>query len=264
MSKAAEAGKAFLAGVLAKITNPDQRAQVEAAFNDAANADALVVVGAGALAQSDINRKYQELQDKETQLTEDYNNLNTWYATKKTDLEELETLRKGGKGNNPPPARTETPEIDPTKFIGRDEFGKLLMDEQLKAANYMGLMNALTLQHFQHFNEVIDTRELLADPRLGKLTADGSRVYGLKDAYDTKYHDKIAEREKRLSDESINKQVEERVAERMKTAPRAEFPLKGSPSALDLLEPGAEFKPESFTAQAAADEYLRLQQARTT
>lgn len=263
--KAVDAGKAFMAGVLAKIPDPEKRAQVEAVFNDEAlAADALVVVGAGALAQSDINRKYTELQEKENALTEDYNRLNTWFADNKSKLEEYDSLKARVGAPNPPNPPNPPAAPDLSKYIDQDTFHKTMQQEQLAAANYLGLQNVLTLSHYKDFGEILDTRELLADKRLGQQLPDG-RVFGLKDAYEAKFADKIAERDKTREAQRVQKLVDEQVAERLKGMPQAQaYPLKGAPSPLDLLEPGAQSKPEDFTVDAAVAEYHRLQQARAS
>lgn len=261
--KAIEAGSSFMAGVFAKISDPEKRAQAEAIFNDPSAADALVVVGAGALAQADINRKYAEIEEKETTLTEDYHKLNDWYKTKQTDLAEYERLKTAPpRGDQKPPVvdPNAPPPLDASKMVTRDQFDQTMREQQMAAANYLALQNVLTLKHYQDFGEVIDSRELLADKKLGGQKADGS-VYGLIDAYQTKYSDKLTERDKKVEEARINKLADERVAERMKGIPNQPFPLKASPSPLDLLaDPNV--KPEQFTADAAAQEYLRLQEAR--
>lgn len=254
MSKASDAGKTFLAGVLAKISDPEKRAQAEAALADDA---ALEVLGSGALAQSDINRRYDELKAKEDALTEDYTRLNDWYATNKTKLEEYDTLKKNPPDPNKPRDPQDKP-IDTSKFIDQDTFSKTMNEQQMQAANYLGLQNALTLQHYDRFKEVIDTRDLLADKNLGKQKADGS-IYGLKDAYQTKYADKLTEYEKQQESSRINKLVEERLAEERKNSQSTQpFPLKAAPSALDLLEPDSKEKPGDFTPDRAAAFYNEL------
>jgi hypothetical protein len=259
MSKASEAGKAFLAGVLAKVPEA-LRAQVETALTDPTAEDALVVLGTGALAQSDINKKYDDLKAKEAQITEDYNKLNGWFETNKAKLEEYDTLKaKGGQPDPPKPGAT----IDTSKFLDRDEFAKTMQQEQMAAANYLGLQNVLTLSHYNDFKEILDTRELLADKRLGSQLPDG-RVFGLKDAYEAKYSEKLAERDKAREADRIKKLVDEQVAERMKGQAATPYPIKGAPSPLDVLDPTSQQKPEQFDVNSAVAEYQRLQEARQT
>lgn len=270
--KAADYGKTFMAGVLAKITDPDKRAQAEAVFSDPAAAEALVALGAGALAQSDINRTYAEIEEQKTALTADYEKLNTWYATRQADFEIVDSLKKAGKWSdkgpiggdpNPPKPGEGAPPVDTSKFVSIEDFNKTMHKEQMAAAGFLALQQTIGLQHLQHFGEVIDTRDLLNDPNLGKQRPDGG-VYGLQDAYNTKYAAQLTERSQRLEHERIEKLANDRVAEKMKGMPHLPIPLKGGQgSPLDLLEGNAEFKPDPNLAQTAAEEYARLQAART-
>lgn len=262
MSKAADTGKSFIDGVLAKLPE-SLRDQAKAVFSAPEATDALTLVGDGVLARADYSRQMDEIRTKEQQVTEDFERLNTWYEEKKSALAELDEFRTGKKkpaNGDPPPPRT-TPEIDPTKFLSREDFQKSQREEQLAAANYLGLQNVLTLQHYDRFKEILDTRELLADPNLGKQKADGS-VYGLTDAYRTKHGEKLTAWEQQQEQARITKLVDEQVAERMKANPGMPIPLRGAPSVLDLIEAGTEIKPEQYSAAAAAEEYARLQAAR--
>lgn len=264
-TKAADYGKTFMAGVFAKISDPEKRAQAEALFNDPAAAEAVVAIGAGALAQSDINKQYSDIQAKEALLTEDYTKLNEWYEGKKTILAEYDTLKAGGAKPTAgdPPARTAAPEFDPKKFVSYEDFQRSMTEQQMQAANYLGLQNVLTLKHYKDFGDVLDTRELLADKNLGKQMADG-RIYGLMDAYQSKFSTQLSERDQKLEADRINKLVDEKVAVRMKDAPNQPFVIRGGgTSPLDALDATADpAKAGLYTADAAAQEYLRLQEVR--
>lgn len=260
--KAVDAGKQFIAGVLAKIGNADQRAAVEAAFNDPANADALVVVGSGALGQAEINRRFTEITAKESALDADRATLTEWYETRKTALTEYDAWKANG---GQPPANTPPatpPAIDTTGLVSKDDLAKIMREEQLAAANFLGLQSVLTMDHYKKFGEIIDPRELLTDPQLGKPKPEGG-VYGLKDAYQTKYATQLTAHAQAAEDARINKLVEERMAEERKKAGPLGIPLRSTPAPLDLLEdPNAKPDLSAFSAQAAADEYARLQAAR--
>ena len=263
MSKAIDAGKDFLTGVLAKISDPEKRAQVEAVFGDPAAADALVAIGAGALAQSDINRRYTDLQAKEETLKDDYQKLNDWYETRKSDLADYAEIKRTG-GLPKPPTNPAAPAVaaaaDLSGLVTKDEFGKIMSETQQSAAHFLALQNTLTLSHYRDFNEVPDFREILQDPQLGKPQTDG-RVYSLVDAYRTKYADKLREKATKDEDARINTLVEARWSERLKQHPSLPMPVRGAGSPLDVLEAvGADAT--QYSADAAAAEYQRLQQAR--
>jgi hypothetical protein len=251
--------------VLAKIPDPTLRAQAEAAFKDPASADALVAIGAGALAQSDINRKYDELKLKEETLAEDYTKLNGWYAEKKGILAEYDTLKARTPTDplRPTPVVTPPAAIDTSKLMSKEEFFASMIEQQRSAANYLGLQQFIADTHRHRFNEVIDPRELLADKSLGKQLPDG-RIYGLEDAYRTKYGDKLQEYQTKQEETRINALVDAKYAERMRANPGLPMPIRGGGSPLDALEVDPKTTAGQYTAEAAAMEYDRLQQSRQT
>ncbi len=268
---AVNAGKAFLAGVLAKISDPEKRAQVEATFNDPANKDALVVVGSGALAQSDINKKYTDLQAEEAKLKDlqatvdsDFQKLNAWYEPRQADFAIVDKLKAEGKWKDGPVADPLAPHkptegIDPSKYLSLEDFNKQMQGQQMAAANVMALMSRLTLQHRDRFGEILDASELLSDPNLGK------NGYGLIDAYQTKFKDKLTEYSTNQENARVNKLVEERLAEERKKNPGLTVPLRSpiGASPLDYLD-GSMKAPEGNLAELAAAEYDRLQQAKVS
>lgn len=265
MSKAVEAGKTFLAGVLAKIADEGIRAQVQAAFENPASSEALVVIGAGALAQADINRGYADLQAKAEAVNADFNNLKAWHEENKLKLDGYDALKAENDRLKGTPPTTPVPAPVPPNAVTQEQLAEIMRREQMAAANFLALQNAISLQHMQMFGEVIDTRELLADPKLGSQLPDG-RIYGLKDAYQTKYSTQLTEKQKVDEQARIDKLVADGVAEKMKgISAQAPYPIKGgadsSPlSALDQKpDPAAQTVP--LVDQAAAH-YARLQEAR--
>lgn len=259
MSKALDAGKSLADLILAKLPE-SLRENARAAFTAPEAADALTLLGDSALARTDYSRSMDEIKVKEDTLAADYNKLNTWFAEKKTDLDAYDKIKKGG---TPPPTDPNAPPaLDPTKFITVESFGKEMNLQQRQAADYLALQNVLTLKHYDDFKEILDTRDLLADANLGKQKKDGG-VYGLIDAYHTKFSDRLTKRDQDAETTRINKLVEDRLVEERRKSPAQAFPIKGAPSPLDLLEPGAPtIDPTAHTAAAAADEYARLQSAR--
>lgn len=264
MSKASDAGRTFLAGVLAKIPE-DQRAQVEAALT--ASEEALTVIGAGALAQSDINRRYQEITEKtreietlQAQVQADYDRNTEWWTANQAKLAELDRLKAGNPNPNPNPP---PPALDPAKYVDRETFEKTMRAEQMSAANAVALMATLAIRHSHDFNEVLDTRELLQDPKLGSQRPDGG-IYGLEDAYRTKFGEKLTAKAQAAEDARIKQRVDAEVAERMKGLPQTPFPIKGTgTSPLDVIGTTPDPKDAQVPlAERAAQEYARLQESR--
>jgi hypothetical protein len=267
--KALDSGKAFIDGVLAKLPE-SLRESAKAAFTAPEAQDALTLIGDGVLARADYSRSMDEITQKETALADDYAKLTQYYDARKADFDIVDGLRKSGKWNEKgpvglegaPPKPGEVPPVDASKFVARDEFTEIMRKEQMAAAGFLALQQNLGLKHFQDFGEVLDSNELLQDQNLGKQKADGS-IYGLKDAYYTKFKDKITERSTKLETDRISKLVDAGIAERMK-GQSLPIPLKnGAGSPLDLLEGNAEFKPDPNLAQTAAEEYARLTSLRS-
>jgi hypothetical protein len=267
--KALDSGKAFIDGVLAKLPE-SLRESAKAAFTAPEATEALTLIGDGVLARADYSRSMDEVAQQEAALKADYEKLTQYYDARKADFDVVDSLRKAGKWNEKgpvgvpdggPPKREDNP-VDPSKFVSRDDFDAVMRREQMAAAGFLALQQNLGLKHLQDFGEVIDTRELLQDTNLGKPKGDGS-VYGLQDAYNTKYGTKITERNQKLETDRISKLVDAGIAERMK-GQSLPIPLKnGAGSPLDLLEGNAEFKPDPNLADTAAAEYARLTSLRS-
>lgn len=264
MSKASEAGRSFLAGVLAKVPE-DKRAQVEAVLTE--SEDALVVLGSGALAQSDINKKYSELQTAQdaletarAEIDETHTKQSDWWRANEPKVKaydatkaELDKLKAGGKvevGTSGSPSLEDL----------RKEFDDRFLSLQREGVGVMAFMTDLGVKHFREFGTEPDMQSLLADKNLGKPLPDG-RVYSLVQAYEAKYGEQIKARAEKSEKDRIDKLVDEGIRERMKGQPQP-FPLRDSaPSVLDVLESSTD-KPEAHTVDTASALYETLQAAR--
>jgi hypothetical protein len=248
MSKALESGKTFLAGVLAKLPE-GLRGQVETAFNDPSAADALVVVGSGALAQSDINRKYQEIETQKTELDtaiaqaqSDYQKNQEWWTKTSAEYERLKALDKGG---TPPVA----PVVPPVAGLSKEDVEKVINENNRSYASVLGLSMTLSGKHFKDFGEVLDGNALIAFAEKNRLSLDT--------AYNQMFAEKIAAKAATEDQARIDKIVQERLAAERKTAVQP-FPLRNQePSVLDVLE--AKDKP---TLPDPAEFYNQLSAAR--
>lgn len=266
MSKASDAGKSFLAGVFAKLPEA-VRGQAEAAFAAAEAEAALEVIGTGALAQPEINRKFDELKSaqealeaKQAEVDETYTKQVKWWETNEAKAKGYDQLKpeydklKAGGGNVGD--KTENPSVEEL----RKEFNDRFLSLQQEGVGVMAFMSDLAVRHFAEFGEKPDMTSLLNDKNLGKPMPDG-RTYGLVQAYETKYGEQIKARHEKEEKSRIDKLVEERYAERMKGQPQP-FPLRDSaPSVLDVLESSTD-KPDAHTVDTATDLYEKLQSAR--
>lgn len=246
------AGSTFLAEVLAKLP-AELQAKAKEAFEDAAAASALEVIGQGVLRQSDYSRQANELQTKETELETWRGQLNEWFTGRKADLEELETLRKT-RGTQPPAdpnLKPAVPAVDTSKFISKEDFDKTLADTERGAVGFFSALNKLSIAHFQQFGEVLDTDTLLQDKRLPTLGLDA--VYKLvhKDQLDAKAAEAAAKAEQAIREDERKKLQAAQV--------HHPYPVRGNePSTLSMLEAAATDKPVPRSIDDMAAEYARL------
>lgn len=261
MSKASDSGKAFLAGVLAKLP-AEQRAQAEALFNSADATGALEVIGTGTLGQSEINRQMDELRTQRESLTSLQDQNQTWFTENKAALEEYLQIKPEFdklKGNPTPPLKS-TAE-GPTK----EEIAAAFESNNRAFAGALSLGMDLSSRHLHTFSEPLNMTELLGDPKLGTvLDKNTGRVYGLQDAYDTKHGDRVRTKATEAEAARIKKLVDEGVAERLRATPQNHpFPLRdATPSPLDALQ-ATDRKPADYTVDSAIAEYDRLSQTRS-
>ncbi len=262
MSKASDAGKAFMAGVFAKLPE-GVRGQVETAFAAAEAEAALEVIGTGALAQPEINRKLDELRAKETEAQQKLESLNAWYSENKAALDEYVAIKPEyddlkAKGGHPPVTPPATPP-DPRK-VAED----VINEAGREYVNVSAWLAGKAVEHSLMFNEALNVMELVSDPRLGKpISGQPGRVFSLQDAYTSKYGERVQQKAKEAEDKKFNEEVERRMAEERKKLTGQPFPLRDgqpSPSVLDVLK-----TPDgsaAHTVDTAIAEYERLQAAR--
>lgn len=255
MSKALDSGKAFVEQVLAKLPE-SLRDAARTAFAAPEAADALTTVGDGVLARSDYSRLMDEVREKEAAITEDYTKLNGWYETNKSRLGQVETLeaeiaRLQGKPpvTTPPPTQSTTP-----SGLSMDDLNKVLEDRDRNYAGVLAYTTSLATKHLRDFNEVLDVQAVIDNATKTRTSLDAS--------YKTLYAEKLTTKARAEEDARINKQVEERLAERLKGQGDQPFPLRNqSPSVLDILH-AKDDSTANHNLDSAVAEYERLQSAR--
>jgi len=257
--KAFDAGKSLADLILAKLPE-SLRVKVSEALSAPEAADAITELGARGLAQSDYSKhlddirvQMEELEAKQAEFEDLYQRNVTWRRDNQAALDEAARIKAGVKVED---KKVEPPPIG----VSKEELAAFMEERERAAANYLGLQNSLTLKHFQDFGEVIDTRELLQDRNLGKPRPDGG-VYGLLDAYHTKYGARLKEKSEKDESARIDKLVNEKLqAERAKFSQQP-FPLRNAePSVLDAFTDDK--RSERYTVDSAEAEYNRLQQVR--
>lgn len=267
-----ESGQSLLASVLAKLPE-SHRAQAEALFNSAEAKDAVTLVGDSALARSDYSKQMDalrssttELQQKEQQLVSEFDRLNQWYEVNKSALDDYKTIKANGGGHPNPDPRAPAPPAKPDAVSAADL--QRLFDERFSDASrdVVALTAFISTQagrHYAMFGEPLDATEIAANPKLGRPVAgQPNRIFSLQDAYNEKFGEKVAAKQKEADDKKFNDEVERRLSEeRKKLVSGHPFPLRGdAPSVLDILQ--TKDGPAQHTLDTAVAEYERLQSSR--
>lgn len=255
-------GSTFLAEVIGKLPAALQ-AQAKTIFDAAEAAPAIEHVGNGALRQSDYSRTLTDAQAKVTEVETWKGSLDTWFESKKTDLEELAARRAGtfrATGDPVDPAKPApvVPPVDTSAFVSRKDFESVMDQTERGAVAFFSELNRLGLQHYQQFNEVLDTEALMKDPRLSKGVS-------LREVYQDLHKEQIAAKAKAASDAAeaqIRKDEREKVQREM-AGSQHPYPVRGNePSTLDALEVPADKRPAVASVDDMAAELARLGGAR--
>lgn len=250
-----QVGKQFLAEVLANVEEAD-RAAVEAAFGKAPKA--VEALGAGAKRQSEFSRAMDELRANDAKLKQEAEAL---AATKATVQETYEKQTAWWEANKARLAAVSTStDDDPLKQakpadIPADVVRRADLDE---AGRGVVAFNAYTiklaLRHAREFpGEDLDIQDLANKAAASK----GQKT--IEDVYQDTFGAKLKEKADAARAAEIQRQVDAKVQEVLKThrssAPYPLASMAGSP--LDVLKTDKP-DPSQFTVDAAADEYARL------
>lgn len=266
-----ESGQAFLAGVFAKLPE-EQRAQVEAAFNDPKARDAVVVLGDGTLARSEFSRRMDEAAQREREAQALYDANEAWFRTHKPVIDEYQQIKPeydrlkasgagaGGTGHPLDPQRPQQPPAAPT--FDQAAIQKLIQEQIGAAASDVVGIGAWTarrsVEHFQRFNEVLPVDKLVADTIAARQK---NPTLTLDDTYNAQYGERLTALAQKAEDERINKLVQERLAAERASAGHLPFPVRTEASVLDTI--GKAPEAGAYGVDAAVAEYTRLQAARS-
>lgn len=260
---AKESGQSFIAGVLAKLPEAD-RAAVQAIFAKPEAEQAVILVGEGALARPDYSKAMDDVTKLRTEVEDRQAALQDWFTNNETALKDYLVIKPEYDKLKGTPLR------EPIKTGDAPVFDPKALDEQLEQrdrafAGALSLTVRLVQEHGKMFpGEILDTDELLADNRLGRpIAGQPGRVFGIRDAYQAKFGEKISVELKKAEDARIDKLVQDRLVEERRKNPTQPFPIRdASPSPLDALN--VKDGPAQHTIDTAIAEYDRLQAARAT
>lgn len=240
----------YLAGVLGKISDPEKRAQAEAALNDASAAEALAELDRGFLRQSDYSRKQDELRAAQAAAEEARLRGETLY-TSNLDWFEANKAKLAGQPASPTiqpvapvPASLTREQVDALVASKLDAFGN-------DALGVMASTNTLTARHMAEFGEVLDIRGVMAEAMKGKRT--------LEDQYALQFKDRLDQKATERATAATAKQHAEWEADFRAKHPNMPY-LVRPPSQVETLDGlnKPTTNPTDYSAQSAADEYTRL------
>jgi hypothetical protein len=256
-----------MAGVLAKLP-AEQQAQAKAIFDAAEAKEAVALIGDGALARSDYSRHMDQIREKETSLTDYYTKLDGWYKDNQAALAAARdaTARGNGNGHVEPADPNAKPALQ-TPAASPDEMRRIANEAINEAGrDYIAVSGFIATQagwHQHVFNEPLDMTELVNNPKLGRpIVGQPGRVFSLQDAYNEKYGERIAQKNREAEDKRINDEVEKRLLDRTRSSASQPFPLRSESSPLDVLT--TKDGPAVHTLDSAVAEYERLVAAKST
>ncbi len=220
----------------------------------------LTALGNGVLRREDHSRLMNETAAEKaaaaaakTQYDTLYGQNKDWWETHQADLEELDRLKAGLK-----PGEVKPGEVKEPKYLTAEEYAKQQAEVERGAVGFIAETNALMLQHFQQFGEVLDINALLADRRIQQLGLRGVYADKHKAQLDAKIAEKSAAAEQKIRDDERAKVLAERGSQ------HHPYPVRGNePSTLDGLQAPADQRPKVATVDDMAAEYVRLGAART-
>lgn len=264
VNKGAAAGKAFLAGVLAKLPEA-MRGKASELFE---STELQTYVGDGTLALEDFTRQSDalrtqneelatratELDQREQGLSNWHANLTKWYGDNRTLLERVKQGNGNGNGNpNPNPTPTNPTPAPQADALTEQQYNERIGVERQAFLGFQRDQNQITRDHFAKFQEIVDLEPLLAHPQVANIGLTG--VYNLvhKDRLDKWTADTTAAQNKKIADEAVRKYQE--------TQAQMPYPTPtgvGTGSPLDAIKPSA----SDSLVDAATAEYNRLQAER--
>lgn len=220
-------------------------------------------LGEHGLRQDDYSRQSNELatlrtaaQKADADAKALYEQNRTWFEQRKADLAELDTLRQQVAGRRP---AADDDDPSPATGLTKAEFEAAMQTTEQGAVAFMTDLTALAMEHFQRFNEVLDTRALLQDRRVQQLGLRGVYNDVHKARLDALAAKAAADAEQKIRNDERTKVLTEQASQ------RHTYPVRGNePSTLDALEAARTGQtPKVAGVDDMVAEYARLSAART-
>ncbi len=268
-----EAGQTFMQSVLAALPE-EKRAAVLPLFQGDDVDGALEMAGAGFMRQEDFSRQSNELGEKTKEVENHWNRLNTWHAGKKTELEEVETLRTqvtelqaaagagGGNGGGPgvkpgdvKPAATMTRDeliatmgLDPAKIVTAEQLTEVVGNIERGMLSFYQQANPISIEHYQTFGEVLDVEAVFKHPQVQTIGFKAAYLDVHKDKFEAKAVKEAEAHDKEVGDAAVAEHIKDTAGSMGFPIPGRSMP-SGITSPLDHLE--ASMKTPAPVAAAA-------------
>jgi hypothetical protein len=148
--------------------------------------------------------------------------------------------------------------VDPTKVVTPESLAQTIAETERGAVAFFTDLNALSLQHFQQFGEILDTTKLITDKRVQQIGLRG--VYA--EVHKAQLDDRAAKQAKAAEDTiRADERTKVLAAQASQHHP---YPVRGNePSSLDGIE--AQRTGQAPTTKSVDDlvnEYARLSASR--
>jgi hypothetical protein len=264
--KQTEAAKTFLEGIAAKLPADKQAAFREQFMTE----DSLITaVGDGVMRHGDYSSQTAQVA-RDRKALEDYYAANSPLVEKASKL--LERFPDGvipeDLGANDPPPPPKPIDLKAIEDVVLGKVGKHVEQSERGAAAFMAKLTDMASAHYKEFGEVLNTSEIVNDPRVYEIGLDG--LY--KEKYGEKYTAKAAAAhtaeieaaKKAGADEALAKFRAENPQQPYPTANSARNPVMAALQAdaeARLADPAAtQGRPfvNRVDAGAAAEEYHKL------
>lgn len=265
-NKGLVAFKEFTAGVVATITDPDQRRKAEESLTVMEQIAPLAqALGDGVAGQSEIDRQLQtlktqqeeldtkkaELDAQDARLATWKDDLSNWYSENKALIDDARA-KKGAKPDGDPNPALKAGEV-PAGVLTEDRYNEKIAAERAGFLGFSRDQNLITREHYTRFSEIVDLEPLLTHPQIGKI--------GLVGVYELVHKDRLDDWKKKQdasAEEKIRADERQKVQASMAQMPYPSPTGTGSGSPLDALTVG---KKDALTDEATAH-YNRLQAER--
>jgi hypothetical protein len=199
-----------------------------------------------------------ELGSKKAEADGLYESNKAWFEQKQAELQELDQLRTRLAATTTATTTTTTPVVDPSKVVTPESLAQTIAETERGAVAFFTDLNALSLQHFQQFGEILDTTKLITDKRVQQIGLRG--VYA--EVHKAQLDDRAAKQAKAAEDTiRADERTKVLAAQASQHHP---YPVRGNePSSLDGIE--AQRTGQAPTTKSVDDlvtEYARLSASR--